>query len=680
MLSFLNTGILLVAIASVVPLLIHLFIKNKPQQVLFSSLKFLREVIHEQRKKMTITQIVLLILRMLVILFIVFALARPVLQLPFLNKGNYHPPTAVAFILDTSASMDYVVNQKTQLQHGLDIIRNIQSEMTPADASILFTSDHLHNTMRSQLYFGLLPEKDLSDIDFTWTPEPLDKLIALAEEELDKSRFLHKEIYVVSDMNFQMPTHSPISQDSEYETDVTPVNVEAVADTSPPLPIVPINLEGANITYISTFTDSIRINLAVEKVSIKRELISGTLQRIAEFEVVNHSPLSQRDQVVRLNLNGVVVAEKMLDFSPNERKSDFLVITNEHIQWNTGFVEVRNERFLPDNRYYFAFYSDPSPTIGIVTTIGDIPRPLEVLADIFIGTNGKQEYLSIENFQIADRNKYHFLIFYVNTFNSRIQTLIQELRKQDYKSMFIIPQSITEDSKRFLEREYAMEIGNTQNTMPRGASPITSFHQWHSIVGNFQFSTNVPLFVKPAVEISATRGNIPLVSTASTPIIIENKDIFINIDFATPQNFLSHPAFPVIVYRSFSWISRYDGILNYFEIGQPFTQRQGILKSPSGVEYDAQNTRFRFTEPGIWQFTDQNAEITYIAVNMADFENQSRHYTTDKSQYLTDNYMLKVLQTDRGSEIWKTLLWAVMVFLVTEMTIVMILQRKAKSA
>ena len=646
-LSFLNAGILIASLATIIPLLIHLFVKNKPQKVFFSSLKFLREILEERRRKMTINQLILLILRMLIILFTVFALAKPVVKLPFISKGNYHPPTAVAFILDTSPSMDYVIDQKTQIQRGLDIIKNIQAEMNNKDISLFLTSDHLHNSLKSRLIYGLIPERDLNEISFTWTPEPISRLLIQAQEELEKSRFLHKEIYVISDL-----------QDTDLPTDMQ----------------IPVS-------FISTFNDSIRVNLSVEKISVKKEPVAGTVQRIAEFEIVNYSPLNQRDQIIRLSLNGTTIAEKMINLAPFERKMDYFVIDHENLEWNYGWVEVRNERFIPDNRYYFSFYSDPNPKIGIVSNLGNIPRPIEVLADIFIGENGQLEYLSEDNFQLSDRDKYHFLIFYLNHFSSRTQAMIQELNKNDYKCLFILSNNMSNDAKNFLANNYNLTINSGAVTE---LSPVSAFHQWHRIIGDFDFKTNLNLRAKPALEIAYSNKNTPLITTDKTPLIIENNDIFINIDFsARAQNFLSYPAFPVIVYRSFSWISKYDGVLNNYSIGESFNYRQGLLKSPSGNDYQIENTSFKFTEPGVWTYIDNAGKNSFLAVNMTDFENQSKHKPMSDSKIdniniIGTDYKNRVLQQDKGNEIWKILLWGALLFLITEMLLVLFLQKKAK--
>jgi hypothetical protein len=658
MFSFLNAGILIAALATLIPLLIHLFIKNKPKQVIFSSLKFLKEIVEERKRRMTFNQLLLLILRMLVILFIVFSLAKPVLKLPFIQQTNYHPPTAVAFILDTSPSMDYVIDQKTQIQHGIDIIRNIQSEMTQQDISLLFTSDFIRNSLSARVYYGLLPENDLSNISFTWTPEPLSNLISKAAEELEKTRFLHTDIYVISDFN----TNEIIN----------------IADIHP----TPL--------FISTFTDSLRMNLSTEKVIIKREPIDGSVVRIAEFEVVNNSPLPVRDQVVRLNLNGTTIAEKMLDFLPRERKTDFFVINHENLEWNSGFVEVRNERFLPDNRYYFTFYSDPKPIVAIVSNRGNLPRPLSVLAEIFVGRNGESVHINPETVSISDMSRYHLIIFNLDSYSSRIQALVAELRKNNLRSMFILPPSLDEGSRNFLQSTYGLEV-IPQNIQ---LSPITAFHQWHRIVGSFDFRRSSTLLVKPANQINTSRNNIPLVSTDRTPIIVENSDIFINIDFSVNQNFLAFPAFPVLVYRSFSWISIYDNRVNDFFIGDR-PDRTGILISPTGTEYDTNLAGFKFDQPGIWNAESTNRKLP-IAINISDFENQSRFIDRPniynnaevsiaensdeilpptQIDIFREDYLSHVLSTDRGFEIWKALLLAVFLLLAMEMGLVLFLQK-----
>jgi len=651
--TFLNAGILLATLATLIPLIIHLFVKNRPIKIYFSSLKFLREILEERKKKITLNQLILLILRMLVILFMVFALAKPVVKLPFAIKENYHPPTAVAFILDTSPSMDYVINQKTQIQHGIDIIKEIQQEMNEHDISFFLTSSNVHNKLKSRLIYGKIPERDFHDINFSWTPEQMKKLIITAEAELEKSRFLHKEIFVISDLQY-----------TELPEDIkTPV------------------------TFINTFTDSIRINLSVEKIILRKEPDGDIMRRRVEFEVVNYSPLLQRDQIIRLNLNGSIVAEKMIDLNPFERKSDFFTVLNESIEWNYGFVEVRNERFLPDNRQYFSFYSDPKPKIGVISQAGDIPHPLQILAEIYLGVNGDLYYLNLDNFQLSNIQQSHFIIFYLTSINSRIEALAEELKNNNLRCMYILHPNMDAGTRLFFETNYNLTLETSKD---QNLQLITSFHQWHQIVGDFKFNTKLSLYGKPALIVNPKQNNSPLISTDSSPILLVNKDIFVNIDFTkNSQNILTYPAFPIIMYRSFSWISKYDGSLNNFVINDPFPNKHGALKSPSGNLYDVSNIGFRFTEPGIWEYSSDKDIlsldsigtvenfISYIAVNMADYDQQSKHNPMTNINILQKDNKKIIGQDNKGNEIWKLLIISAIIIIATEMVLVLIFQKKA---
>ncbi|MCK9329910.1 MAG: BatA domain-containing protein [Candidatus Cloacimonetes bacterium] len=644
-LSFLNAGILFVAMSAIIPLLIHLFVKTKPQNLYFSSLKYLREVLEERRKRMTINQIILLILRILIILFAIMAIARPVVKLPFINTNNYHPPTAIAYILDTSPSMDYVVSQKNLIQQGVEMIKRIQDQVTPKDISLLLTSNNIWNTTKSKLSHTQITEKELNSFVFTWTPESLEKLIIKAQDELNKSEFLYKEIFVITDMQ---------------ETKL-PKKID-----------IPVS-------FIPVFKDTMRINLACESASIKKDFIDGELQRIISFEIVNYSPIIQKDRVVRLILNDNTVSEKMIDLNPFEKKSDSFMITNENPEWNYGWIEVKNEQFIPDNKYYFTFYSDPNPKIAVITDNISLPKQIEIISDIFIGDNGSIEYLTEENLQLADKDKYHYIIFYLNNFSLRTQAFIEELKNSKHKSLFLLSKDMNQDAIDFLSSEYDVIFKSKNFELEN----ISNYNKLHKITGDFDFKTNNSILIKPALNV-ITKGKISqLINTKNTPVIFESEDIFINIDFsAQEQNFLSYPSFPVILYRCLSWISKYDNILNDYRINDSIQQRNAIITNPDNESFQSELSTYYFDRPGIWTI-EKDSVKKYFAVNMSDFSEQSKHnpmLLLDNPQYkiMENEYKKTAFQQDSGTEMWKLLLWFALIFIIIEMIIVLLLQKKAK--
>ncbi|MCK4695360.1 MAG: BatA domain-containing protein, partial [Candidatus Cloacimonetes bacterium] len=126
-LSFLNSGILFLASAGIIPLLIYLFAKKKPRKIIFSTIKFIKESQKKQRKRINIKNLLLLIIRILIIILTIFAISRPSIKAPFINTGTLHPKTAIAVIIDNSYSMDYLVDTQTELEKAKEIAFNINN-------------------------------------------------------------------------------------------------------------------------------------------------------------------------------------------------------------------------------------------------------------------------------------------------------------------------------------------------------------------------------------------------------------------------------------------------------------------------------------------------------------------------------------------------------------------------
>ncbi|MBM4399992.1 MAG: BatA and WFA domain-containing protein, partial [Candidatus Cloacimonetes bacterium] len=169
-LSFLNTGLLIFAAATILPLIIWLLAKKKPPQIIFSTIRFIRNTEKEQKSRTQLKNILLLIIRMLIILLIVLAASRPSLRIPNLKPAQKHPPTAFAIILDTSYSMDYTAVSKSTLDIAKSYIQEINKRLNPQDLVVLITSDESWNRLNSQLLSGNISDNLLNSIRPTWLP------------------------------------------------------------------------------------------------------------------------------------------------------------------------------------------------------------------------------------------------------------------------------------------------------------------------------------------------------------------------------------------------------------------------------------------------------------------------------------------------------------------------------
>ena len=103
---FLTPLFLLGILAAAIPIAIHLIRREKPPKVMFSTIRFLKKTSKKLVLFQHLQQILLLLLRSLVIVLVVLAFARPLINQSVARLLDADPQSAV-IMLDLSMSMQY---------------------------------------------------------------------------------------------------------------------------------------------------------------------------------------------------------------------------------------------------------------------------------------------------------------------------------------------------------------------------------------------------------------------------------------------------------------------------------------------------------------------------------------------------------------------------------------------
>src|SRR5437870_717663 len=98
---FLSPLALIGLAAALVPPLLHLFQRREPPVVEFPALRYLQETKRDAQRTVRLQHLLLMILRMLAVILLVLAAARPVVPG---GVGARHEPTALVLIVDNSLS------------------------------------------------------------------------------------------------------------------------------------------------------------------------------------------------------------------------------------------------------------------------------------------------------------------------------------------------------------------------------------------------------------------------------------------------------------------------------------------------------------------------------------------------------------------------------------------------
>lgn len=135
--SFLAPWLLALATGAAVPLLLHLLRRRTGLPLAFPAVRYLRRAEKEHRREMQLRNLLLMALRVLAVLVLAMAAARPLGP----GFGTGHPPTAFALVLDNSMSTSRVTGGRMLLDQLRDGALAAISEAGSGDRVWLVTAD-----------------------------------------------------------------------------------------------------------------------------------------------------------------------------------------------------------------------------------------------------------------------------------------------------------------------------------------------------------------------------------------------------------------------------------------------------------------------------------------------------------------------------------------------------------
>lgn len=332
MFNFLNPIILFVAGAAVLlPLLIHIFNRQKVKKISFSSLLFLRSLEKTRMRRVKIMEYLLLIIRTLIILLVIAAFARPAIRGGFATKVGAHAKTSVVILLDNSYSMGYETKDGPVFGLAQKRAKKILDQLKEGDEAslVLFASQpnlsNLQPTYDFKNLISFLDEEAMLSAKKTDVGEALK----VAYEILEESKNLNQEIYLVTDMEKSgwSSVHSGFLSSENNKSKLY------LVDVSPPE----------------------KQNLCIEKIDFGNQLIEKGKPFQITARIANFSSQPTRSLLVGLYLDGKRVSQTDTDIEKGGKATVKFMPTVEGAGIHTGFFELTDDDLLIDNRRFFAF-------------------------------------------------------------------------------------------------------------------------------------------------------------------------------------------------------------------------------------------------------------------------------------------------------------------------------------
>ncbi|MBS4033095.1 MAG: BatA domain-containing protein [Ignavibacterium sp.] len=396
---FLNPAVLIGLLAASIPILIHLLNLRKLKKIEFSTLTFLKELQKNKIRKVKLKQWLLLVLRVLIILFLVFAFARPTLEGVAIGGTTSAAKTTAVFILDDSFSMSVVDQNGSYFNQAKQTIKNLLKNFQEGDeVGLILQSDNSTEDINLTSNFSEF-ERQFETINVSYASGSIHNSFITAAEIIAASQNFNKEIYILSDF-----------QSGRLVKD------EVVSDLSPLLDkntrIYAINYSGKNA-----------FNLSIDKFKISTAIFEKEKPVRFQLTINNHSEQSVNNTVVSLFMNEERASQQSISLNPSEIK----VIEIEAVVKATGFIkvsaELEDDDIEYDNRRFLNIY---------------IPDRIPVLLSA-----DQQSDLNFVNIALLTGNVSDNYKLDYKPANQLLST-----RLDDYRVIFIIGESITSGFER----------------------------------------------------------------------------------------------------------------------------------------------------------------------------------------------------------------------------------------
>lgn len=633
-LSFLNAGLLFFAAATILPLLIWLLAKKKPKQVLFSSLRFIKLSEQQEKNRSRITNIILLIIRMLIILLTALAVARPMLASSRFGASEKHPPTAVAIIVDSSYSMDYMEEGKSLLQKAMTAIGTVNAKANEADRLILITRDDSWNQIHAQIYAGSIPEDVIQTLSISWQPLAWEEVFALAEAKLSEAQMPNSEIYLLSDF----------------------INEELQIKSSYPVAAIPL-----------TNAES-RQNVSLSEARVQPQIVGRGKQQSIEFRLSNHGNEARSEVLIQAVVDDIKVAEKFVSIPARQSAVENISFELRREGWQSGYIEVLDEALMADNRAYFAFEYYQYPKVAVVSA-SRLPQALNSILSVYAGGKspdiidpGQLNRQSIEGYKLM-------VMYDFGQMTPRLREVLNALEQREIGTLFCLSKNLSPDVKAYLEQRFGTSI-KAYSKQSRSIDFISTHHQVTAIIADKQ---------RKYSELNgfweASGGNA-IISSGKQPLAISTPNSALWLwDISADSPFFIDPAFAVFAYRQASVLQSVNVPPNELKVGDII--RASALTLPTGETLTLPNPQYPVSAPGLYVVNPDSPNAASLAVNH-DYHDSEPQWgiIKGKIKYFSPDFSREIFMSRLGRDLWKWLLILALILVIIEIVIVKLQEAK----
>ena len=382
--TFLNPAVLFGLLAASIPIIIHLLNLRKLKKIEFSTLQFLKELQKNKIRKIKIKQWLLLALRVLIILAIVTAFARPTLVGVSIGGTTSAAKTTAVFILDDTFSMSVVDQDGSYFNQAKETLKDLLKQFEEGDEFALVLASHQPDEIEMTSNRSKF-EQTVDAVTISHSSGKLNNAIIKAAQLIGDAKNFNKEIYLFTD--FQK---GRLALDNEI-TDLKEQLGEQVR-------LYSFNYSGKEV-----------FNFGIDDLKINTQIFEKDKPVKYEATVKNYSERVKDNLVVSLFIDGERLAQQSINLNPGESKTANLEASAKNFGYSEALVEIEEDDILQDNDRYSSFFiPEKIPVLILADDLNDtklIEAALKSVSesgyfDITIKKAEQISGLQINNFQV----------------------------------------------------------------------------------------------------------------------------------------------------------------------------------------------------------------------------------------------------------------------------------------
>jgi len=674
---FANPTILFALSAVSIPILIHLFNLRKFKRVLFTNVQLLKEVQQQTIKQHRLKHLLVLLSRILFILFLVFAFAKPFI--PSSKQSIRQGVNYTSIYIDNSFSMNLQNEEGVLLEQAKNKAKEIISAYQASDKFQIISND-----LAAQSQQFLTKEETYKAIDELKISPNFCALTSV----INRQNSLFATVNATNKNCFYL---------SDFQKNTIDKQLKQVIDT--------------NINYRMVYFNASPIqNISIDSVWFDAPIHLANQAEKLIIKVSNHSAEAIKDLPINLQLNNQSKALITIDIESNATKIDTIFYTNNSSRIQKGMVAIASEQLPFDDQYYFGY--EIAENIPVLLINGNnlsskyIQSVYQTEAIIKLSVN------AFEQINYADFNNFETII--LNEPISLSDGLIAMLQQvvADGKSLIIIPSektnlpSLNKLLNTFQIPNFIALQANEQKIKELNISDKIFAGVFNNFSENMQFPTLKKYFIQQNTSLEAI-----LKLNDGTVVLQKNKykkgSVYLYSFSLDPSfgDFAKHPLM-VPLFLRIPQISNYDlqlayeigkqNRLNISTISNPISEQNQYLLSIGSQQWIPEwkiinsNTYLlipaEINQAGWLTLQNKQQNIRAIALNYNRSESNLSYLNTSalsdfgfKTAIIYEasfhNFKNTIAQDNFGLQLWKICVILALVFLASEVLILRFFSR-----